>query len=89
MTLTSPTDAATALAAVRAQRAAASLILEVLDQYRRYQPRGECLPDWAGPASVGYSTDLVSLLMLLGEVRSGLTDAVDDLWIVIGEAGDD
>jgi hypothetical protein len=89
MSLITATDAAAALEAVRAQRAAASHSLEVLEAICGMAPRGECLPDWAGASNAAYLGDLAELLSSLATVRAALRDAVDDLWVVIGEAGDD
>jgi len=89
MSLITATDAAAALEAVRAQRAAASHSLEVLAAICGMAPRGECLPDWAGASNAAYLGDLAELLSSLATVRAALRDAVDDLWVVIGEAGDD
>ena len=82
-------DAAAAIDAVRAQRAAASRALHELELYRQLEPRGECLADWAGPASEGYDGDLAAVLSLLSGVRSTLHDAVDGLSRVLAEVIDD
>ena len=83
------TDPATALDAIRSQRAAASSALHELELYRQLEPRGECLADWVGGSSLAYSADLAAVLAMLAEVRSVLSDAIDTLWIAIGEASDD
>jgi hypothetical protein len=89
MPLTTGLDAAAAIDAVRTQRAAASRALLELELYHRLEPRGECLADWAGPASAGYDSDLAALRSLLAGVRSTLRDAVDGLSRVLAEVGDD
>lgn len=89
MPLTTAMDAAAAIDTVRAQRAAASHALRELELYRQLEPRAECLADWAGPASVGYATDLAAVLSLLSGARATLRDAVDDLSHVLAEVVDD
>lgn len=89
MTFTPTTDAASALDAIRSQRAAASATLDHLELYRQLEPRAECRADWTGVANVAYETDLNALLLRLSAVRRTLRDAIDDLWVVIGEAGSD
>lgn len=87
MTFTTTADAAAALDAIRSQRAAASATLDHLELYRQLEPRAECRAEWTDAASVAYETDLNALLMRLAGVRAALRDGIDDLWVVIGEAG--
>ena len=89
MPLTTAPDAAAALDAIRTQHAAAVHALDDLRLYERLYPRGECLADWAGPAHEAYQGGLAPLLARLAAVRTGLSDAIDELVVVIAQAGDD
>lgn len=82
-------DAAVALDAVRAQRAAAVRALHELDLYRQLEPKGECLTEWTGPSSRAYESDLAAVLSSLSGVRFDVAGAIDDLWRVVREHGDD
>lgn len=62
------------------------MTLDQLDLYRQLEPRGECRAEWTGAAGEAYASDLNALLLRLADVRSRLRDAIDDLWVVIGEA---
>lgn len=86
MTFTSTTDAAAALDAIRSQRAAAEAALGQLEHLQQLMPRGECVVGWSGAASDAFRTDLDELRARLGAVRAAVAGAIDDLWVVIGQA---